>query len=310
MDRGGAVIVVERIGELRTLLDGHRSAGRTVGLVPTMGSLHAGHRSLLDEARRRDDVVVASVFVNPLQFGPTEDLGAYPRDLAADAAVCEAAGVDIVFAPDVAEMYPDGPPLTVVRVERLSDTLEGVARPTHLAGVATVVAKLFAVVGAGRAYFGEKDYQQLRVVTRMAADLSLPVGVVGCPTVREPDGLALSSRNAYLTPGERAVASALHEALRAGAEAVRAGVDDPAEVRAVMEERLAREPRFETGYLAVADAATLEVPDRCEGELRLLGAARLGAARLIDNVGVVAPTGAIRLDSAGRDGDGGRRPEP
>src|SRR5690606_19439935 len=202
-----------------------------------MGYLHEGHASLIDAARRdeRNRLVAVSIFVNPLQFAPSEDLAAYPPDLDPNLAVCEVGGVAHVLHPPVEEMYPDGTPTrTTVTVAGISEPMEGRSRPTHFAGVATVVAKLFAIVGGGRAYFGEKDWQQLAVVRRMAADLSFPVEVVGCPIVREPDGLALSSRNVYLTPDERAAAPALHRALRAGVAAVEAGERDPAAVRAAM----------------------------------------------------------------------------
>ena len=213
---------VATIADLRALLDGERAAGRTVGFVPTMGYLHDGHASLMRAARRDTDVVVASVFVNPLQFGAGEDLDAYPRDLERDTAIAAEAGVDVLFVPSVEEMYPR-PVLTTVSVAEVSAPLEGAARPTHFAGVATVVAKLFAIVGPCRAYFGAKDFQQVAVVRRMAADLSLAVEVVACPTLREPDGLAMSSRNIYLTPAERAAAPVVHAALRSGAAAIGAG---------------------------------------------------------------------------------------
>jgi pantoate--beta-alanine ligase len=270
------------------------AAGR-VGFVPTMGYLHAGHRSLMDAARadERNELVAVSIFVNPLQFGPTEDLAAYPRDLDRDLAICEAAGVDHVLHPDVAEMYPFGvPTLTSVSVAEISAPLEGASRPTHFAGVATVVAKLFAIVGPCRAYFGEKDWQQLVVVRRMAADLSFPVEVVGCPIVREPDGLAMSSRNVYLTVTERAAAPALHRALLAGAAAIEAGERDPSAVAAAMTSVLAGVAEADVDYLEVRDAGTLAALDRLEGDVRLLGAVRFGRARLLDNTGVTisAPT--------------------
>ena len=277
--------VHDTIASLRAALAGAAS----VGFVPTMGYLHAGHRSLLDAARADGEVVAASIFVNPLQFAPNEDLAAYPRDLDRDLAMCEEAGVDHVLHPSVEEMYPHGTPtLTTVAVSTISEPMEGRSRPTHFAGVATVVAKLFAIVGPCRAYFGEKDWQQLAVVRRMAADLSFPVEVIGCPTVREPDGLALSSRNAYLTPEERAAAPALHRALLAGAAAVDAGERDATAVRAAMHAVLDPEPAAEVDYLEVVGAATLESVDPLAGTLRLLGAARLGRARLLDNVGATA----------------------
>lgn len=287
------VTVHETIASFRAAL---APAAGAVGFVPTMGYLHAGHRSLMDAARAddRNAVVAASIFVNPLQFAPTEDLAAYPRDLERDLALCEASGVDHVLHPSVEEMYPFGTPtLTSVAVAEISAPMEGRSRPTHFAGVATVVAKLFAIAGPGRAYFGEKDWQQLAVVRRMAADLSFPVDVVGCPTVREPDGLALSSRNVYLSEAERAVAPSLQRALQAGVAAIDGGERDPAVVRAAMHAVLDPVERsgvdVEIDYLEVVDAGTLAPLDPLDGVVRLLGAARFGRARLLDNVGVTIP---------------------
>lgn len=277
------VTTVTTIADLRRRLDADRASGRSVGFVPTMGYLHDGHASLMRAARAATDVVVTSIFVNPLQFAPDEDLDAYPRDLTGDTALAEANGVDLLFAPTTAEMYPE-PVLTTVSVREVSAPLEGRTRPTHFDGVATVVAKLFSIVGPCTAYFGEKDFQQLAVVRRMASDLSLPVTVVGCPTVREADGLAMSSRNAYLTAEERAAAPVVHRALLAGRAAVEAGATDPAVVRAAMADVLAAEPLAEPDYAEVVDAATFAVPDPLAGTLRLLVAARFGGARLIDNL--------------------------
>jgi pantoate--beta-alanine ligase len=279
---------IATIVELRRVLDGHRAAGRSVGFVPTMGYLHIGHASLMRAARADNDVVVASIFVNPLQFGAGEDLDAYPRDLPGDTALAERSGVDVLFVPSAREMYPDAI-RTTVSVRGVSQGFEGGARPTHFDGVATVVAKLFAIVGPCRAYFGEKDAQQLAVVRRMVHDLSVPVEVVGCPTVREDDGLAMSSRNAYLTREERAAAPVLHRALQTGVRAVEAGERDPHVVQAAMERVVAGEPLAQLDYVGVVDAATFEVPDLLTGSLRFLIAARFGKARLIDNVGLVCP---------------------
>ena len=284
---------VATIAELRSALDDQRSAGRTVGFVPTMGYLHDGHVSLMRAARAECGTVVASVFVNPLQFAAHEDLADYPRDLERDAALADDAGVDLLFVPAVEEMYPV-PVQTTVSVAGVSEGFEGASRPTHFAGVATVVAKLFSIVGPCRAYFGEKDHQQLAVVRRMVADLSMPVEVVGCETVREADGLAMSSRNAYLTPDQRAAAPVVHRALRAGAAAVLAGETDPGQVRDLMARIIGDEPLGELDYAAVVDAATLEVPDEVAGDLRLLAAVRFGTTRLIDNVGVTAPSAPTR----------------
>lgn len=278
------------IAETRWALDEARRQGGTVGLVPTMGYLHEGHLSLMRAARAEVDLVAATIFVNPLQFAPGEDLASYPRDPVGDRRQAEGVGVDLLFVPDHAEMYPDEV-LTTVSVAGLSASMEGASRPTHFAGVATVVAKLFAIAGPCRAYFGEKDFQQLAVVARMAHDLSFPVEVVGCPIVREPDGLALSSRNAYLTPEERAVAPVLQTALKAGVATVAAGERDPDVVRRLVGDVIAAEPRAELDYVALVDPATLEP---VEGELapgtyRLLTAARLGRPRLLDNVAVTVP---------------------
>lgn len=288
------MIMVSTIAALRGILEDHRSVGRTVGFVPTMGFLHAGHASLMDAARTENDVVVTSIFVNPLQFAPTEDLDSYPRDLTGDAALAEQAGVDLLFVPTQTEMYPDRV-RTTVHVSGVSESLEGRTRPTHFDGVATVVAKLVAIIGPCRAYFGEKDFQQLAVVRQLARDLSLPVEVIGCATVRDADGLALSSRNAYLTPDERAAAPAVHAALQAGRRAIEGGATSPVEVQRVIAAVIEAEPLAALDYAAIVDASTFEVPDALHGALRLLVAARFGKARLIDNLGVqVGPALASR----------------
>ncbi|MCY3961129.1 MAG: pantoate--beta-alanine ligase [bacterium] len=276
---------VERASELRAALDAARRDGGSVGLVPTMGYLHEGHQSLVARSAAENTLTVVSIFVNPLQFAESEDYGTYPRDMERDREMCATAGAGLIFAPPVEEMYPQTP-ITTVSVQGLNAVLEGQFRPTHFDGVATVVAKLFAMLGPGRAYFGEKDYQQLAIIRRMAADLSLPVEVVGCPTFREPDGLAMSSRNVYLTAEERPAATVLWRSLQAGRDAVLDGSRDPGEVEAVMAAVLAAEPKALPDYAAVVDAATLERPEVLGGELRLLVAARLGRARLIDNLGV------------------------
>jgi len=280
--------VYDTITALRADLDRLRATGSTVGFVPTMGYLHDGHVSLVTAAAGQCDAVVVSIFVNPLQFAANEDLASYPRDLDRDLELVAGAGATHVLAPTVDEMYPR-PVLTTVSVASLSGGMEGASRPTHFAGVATVVAKLFAIVGPCRAYFGEKDFQQLAVVRRMAADLSLPVEVVGCPTVREPDGLAMSSRNVYLDDGQRAAALVLHRALTAGAAAIAAGERDAAAVRVVMDATVAAEPLAVPDYTEVADPDTLEpLATLHDGQaVRLLAAAQVGRPRLIDNIGVV-----------------------
>lgn len=269
---------------LTKALAAERGAGRRVGLVPTMGYLHAGHASLMDRAAAECDVVAATIFVNPLQFGPAEDLSAYPRDLDRDQQVADEHGVGYLFVPSVEEMFATAP-RTTVHVSGESEGLEGASRPGHFDGVATIVAKLFALAGTCRAYFGEKDYQQLAVIRRLATDLSFPVEIVGCPTVREPDGLALSSRNGYLTPAERAVAPLIYQALQAAASRIEAGERSPTAVRQAMTEIIAAEPSFTLDY-AEARAVDLQTINPLHGELRLLVAARLGRARLIDNLGV------------------------
>ena len=283
--------VTTTVAEARWALDEVRREGGTVGLVPTMGYLHEGHLSLMAAANAANDFVVATIFVNSLQFAPGEDLDSYPRDPEGDRQKAEAAGVDLLLVPEHAEMYPDEV-LTTVSVGRLSASMEGASRPTHFAGVATVVAKLFAIAGPCRAYFGEKDFQQLAVVRRMASDLSFPVEVVGCPIVREPDGLALSSRNAYLTPEQREAAPVLQRALKAGVAMVQAGERDPATITALVGDIVAAEPQAELDYVALVDPVTLEPPP---GDLepgvtyRLLTAARLGIPRLLDNVVLPVP---------------------
>ena len=269
--------------ELRAATDAARASGAGVGFVPTMGALHAGHRALLARARAENGLVVASVFVNPLQFGPAEDLASYPRDREADLAVLAAEGTDLAFLPAEGEVWP-APPEVRLQVGALADRLEGLVRPGHLDGVATVVAKLLHLVGPSRAYFGQKDAQQLAVVRRMVADLAFPNQIVACPTVREPDGLAVSSRNAYLSPDERRRATALHRALRAGQAVFEAGERDPAAVEAAARDLLEGAPGVAPDYVALVDPVTFEPVKQAEPGQVLATAARVGRARLIDNV--------------------------
>ncbi len=278
--------VIATIEELRAQLDAIRAEGGRIGFVPTMGFLHDGHASLMRAADATNDVVVASIFVNPLQFAANEDLSDYPRDLARDTEIARKAGVDILFVPNVEEMYPFGPVLTTVSVGEISERFEGATRPTHFAGVATVVSKLFNIVGPCQAFFGEKDFQQLAVIRRMTADLSIPVDVVGCPIVREPDGLAMSSRNTYLEGEDRTAATVLHKALQAGRSAIDAGDRSPASVEAIMTAVVDAEPLGTLDYVAAVDAATLESPAVLDGHVRLLIACQVGRPRLIDNIGV------------------------
>jgi pantoate--beta-alanine ligase len=277
------VRAVASSAELRAATDAARRRGAGVGFVPTMGALHAGHRSLLARARAERDVVVASVFVNPLQFGPAEDLASYPRDPEADLAVLAAEGADLVFLPAEGEMWPS-PPEVRLQVGGLAERLEGLVRPGHLDGVATVVAKLLHLVGPSRAYFGQKDAQQLAVVRQMVADLAFPNQIVACPTVREPDGLAVSSRNAYLSPDERRRATVLYRALEAGRAAFLAGARDPAAVEAAARDLLDDSPGVEPDYVALVEEATFEPVKQAEAGQVLATAARVGRTRLIDNV--------------------------
>ncbi|HUS60694.1 MAG TPA: pantoate--beta-alanine ligase [Acidimicrobiales bacterium] len=279
--------VHETIDGFRKALDAERAAGRTVGLVPTMGFLHAGHASLMARAAAECDIAAATIFVNPLQFAPHEDLDAYPRDIEGDLATASAAGVAHAFTPSLNEMFP-GEVATSIHVTGVSEAMEGASRPGHFDGVATVVAKLFAIAGPCRAYFGEKDYQQLAVIRRMVDDLALPVTVVACETVRDATGLALSSRNAYLSDDERRAAAVLSRALRAGLDLIAAGVRDADAVRVAIVDEVEGEPRADLDYAAVVDAATLRPIQQISGEVRLLVAARVGATRLIDNAGASA----------------------
>ena len=272
-----------------------RDAGRRIALVPTMGFLHDGHASLMRAAHAATDFVVVTIFVNPLQFGPSEDLDRYPKDPAGDLAQCAAEGVDCVFSPSVAEMYPR-PPVTTVHVAELTAGLCGAARPTHFDGVTTVVAKLFAIAGPCAAFFGRKDAQQLAVVTRMVDDLDLPVEVVGCPIVREADGLAMSSRNAYLSAADRHAALALPSALRAAVEAIAAGERESSRVLALVQDVVGREPRVELEYAEVRDAYQLTPMTRLDGSALIAVAARVGGTRLIDNVTVRVDDGGVTAD--------------
>ncbi|HEY3949375.1 pantoate--beta-alanine ligase [Phenylobacterium sp.] len=268
--------ILKTISQLRMV----RAGVGDLGLVPTMGFLHAGHLSLVARARAENPTVAATIFVNPTQFGPNEDLARYPRDMPRDLALLEAAGCDLVFAPEPADIYPAGFD-TVVEVRGVTEGLEGAVRPGHFAGVATVVAKLFNIVQPTRAYFGQKDAQQSVVIRKMVRDLNLPVEVVVAPTVREVDGLAMSSRNSYLTPEQRAEAPALFRALSAAKAAYDAGERDAEALRAAMRSEL---DGFAVDYVSVADAETLRELNRIDGPALASLAARLGTTRLIDNL--------------------------
>ena len=281
------IAVLRSVTALRERVRGWRAEGARIGLVPTMGALHAGHLALAAAARAQCERVVASLFVNPKQFGPSEDFAAYPRDEAADLAALAGAGVDLVFAPGVGEMYPEGFAATV-HIAGVTEELEGAHRPGHFDGVATVVAKLLLQALPDAAYFGEKDYQQLTAVRRLARDLDIPVRIEGVPTVRDPDGLALSSRNVYLSPEERRIAPQLHRVLRDTAAAI---IEAPDAVAASVEKGLAtlHDAGFIADYLALRDAADFSAVARLDRPARLLAAARLGRTRLIDNI-PVTPT--------------------
>jgi pantoate--beta-alanine ligase len=283
------VHIARTIAELRQWRGGCTGS---VGFVPTMGALHGGHRALLDRMRSECDHAVASIFVNPKQFGPTEDLAAYPRPLDADLAVCEAAGVNCVFVPDASEVYPAGAS-TVVEVHGLDSIWEGAARPDHFGGVALVVLKLFNLVQPQRAYFGEKDYQQLKLIQRMVADLNLAVEVVPCRTVREADGLALSSRNAYLSAEERALGPLLYAAMQRVQQAYAGG--QTSNLAAVGRALLEAQPEFAVDYFAVVGSKKLQPLQHGTDDSRIVAAVRLGGTRLIDNAPLAAavPTAQI-----------------
>jgi pantoate--beta-alanine ligase len=275
------------IAETRAALDDARARGASIGIVPTMGALHEGHLSLIRAARAENDLVVVSIFVNPTQFGRTEDLKKYPRDLGRDLALCEEAGATLVFSPEVDEMYPDAYS-TWVEVEGLTDGLCGRSRPGHFRGVCTVVTKLFNICRPDRAYFGEKDAQQLAVIRRMTHNLDMRVRIVPCPTVREADGLAMSSRNARLTPEHRAQAPVLYRALSAARDLVRGGERDAAALDAAIRSILSEAASGEVDYVEIVDADDLAPVSTLKGECLIALAVRFGDVRLIDNIRVSA----------------------
>ena len=278
-----AMQIITRIIEMQSLAESLRTQGRTIGFVPTMGFLHEGHLSLMRRARQESDAVVASIFVNPTQFGPQEDFERYPRDEEGDRRKCESAGVDILFMPNAAEMYPEKPSVFVT-VEGISDILEGAIRPGHFRGVATVVMKLFNIVKPHKAFFGQKDYQQCAVIKRMVKGLNLDVEVVALPTVREHDGLAMSSRNSYLSPDERRIAAVIHSALASAEQMVKAGVGEPEKLKNKMLAILREEPGVVVDYVEVADPESLAPLAIVKGRAVILTAVRLGRTRLIDNI--------------------------
>ncbi|CAB5001879.1 unannotated protein [freshwater metagenome] len=274
------------ISELRVEIAQHRLQGQSIGLVPTMGYLHAGHASLIERAAAECDLVITTVFVNPLQFAATEDLSSYPRDAPGDARTAATAGADLLFLPELQEMYPLGREgvLTSVSVSELSAVMEGESRPTHFAGMCTVVAKLFNIAGPCTAYFGKKDFQQLAIVQAMVRDLSFEVELVGCEIRRESDGLAMSSRNVYLSAEQRAAAPVLAQALVTGARALRGGESSVDRLRATMMDVISTQTLGQVEYLEVVDPTTLRPLTQADARSRFFGAVRFGSVRLIDNL--------------------------
>ena len=275
--------ITHDIPSTRAAIAAARAAGRRIAFVPTMGYLHAGHLSLLAAARQDGSFVAASIFVNPTQFGPNEDYDRYPRDTAGDLRKCQEAGVELVFMPAVAEMYAPDAAITV-HVAHLADTLCGPCRPGHFDGVATVVAKLFNIVQPDVAYFGQKDAQQLVIIRRLVRDLNFPIEIVGCPTVREPDGLAMSSRNALLSPDERRRAVVLYQALRAAEADIRGGLRDVAEILTSMQRIVATAQPTKVDYISIVDPDTLQPVQQVSGPVLIALAVRIGSTRLIDNL--------------------------
>jgi len=275
--------VIRSIAELRDALASVREEKRTIGLVPTMGALHAGHAQLIETARRQTDCVVASIFVNSIQFDRDDDYDGYPRDLSSDVEFCTARGVDVIFAPSANEMYPE-PQRAFVDVEGVSDHLCGEFRPGHFRGVATVVLKLLNIVQPSRAYFGEKDAQQLAVIRQLVKDLNVPVAVVEVPTVREPDGLALSSRNRNLNEEERRIAPVLNQALREAEKLISDGSQRVADIKGAALEVLQHYPGIRVEYLEIVDPEHMQLVEQITGPVRAMGAVWIGKTRLIDNV--------------------------
>ena len=274
--------IVTTIDEVRTQVRAWRKEGLTVGLVPTMGYLHEGHQSLIARSVAENDRTVVSDFVNPIQFGPSEDLATYPRDIDRDAALCEATGADLIFHPEASEMYaPDF--CTYVDMDHLTKGLCGASRPIHFRGVCTVVSKLFHIVQPDRAYFGQKDAQQLAVIRRMVRDLNMPLDIVGCPIIREADGLAKSSRNTYLSAEERQAALCLSRALNKGKAAIDAGETDAAKVKAIITAEIEAEPLSRIDYVEIVDWNNLEPVDSTTGSILAAVAVYIGKTRLIDN---------------------------
>jgi pantoate--beta-alanine ligase len=278
--------IAKTIKSVRAAVKAARKAGRTIGFVPTMGALHQGHISLIERSAKQSDFIVVSIFVNPTQFGPKEDLAKYPRPLQEDQRICKEHGVDVVFVPSATEMYHEEE-LAWVSVDKISEPLCGRFRPGHFRGVATVCTKLFNIVQPDIAYFGQKDAQQLAVIKRMVADLNMPLKIVGCPTVREADGLALSSRNRYLTPQQRKDATYIYKSLKTAREMIEAGKSNPKTIAAKIRRIITSAKSLSSiDYVSIVDAETLQDVNRIKGRVLIAIAARFGSTRLIDNLTV------------------------
>ena len=273
--------VVKTVEEVRTYVKSAKREGKTVGFVPTMGFLHEGHKSLIVRAAKENDFVVVSDFVNPTQFGPNEDFEAYPRDIEKDAELCEDAGADIIFNPEASEMYDNA--LTTVTVDKITKVLCGASRPGHFAGVATVVSKLFNIIAPDRAYFGEKDAQQLMVIKKMVKDLNFDIEIIGCPIIREEDGLAKSSRNTYLNSDERQAALCLSRSLNLGKELIARGETSAEVVKSAIRAEIEKEPLSRIDYVEIVDLDTLESAERTDTGILAAIAVYIGKTRLIDN---------------------------
>ncbi|MCR5546648.1 MAG: pantoate--beta-alanine ligase [Lachnospiraceae bacterium] len=276
------MLVAEKIADVKANVKVWKKEGKTIGLVPTMGYLHEGHASLIQRAREENDIVIVSDFVNPIQFGPKEDLATYPRDFEADCKLCESLGADLIFHPEPSEMYEDNF-CSYVGVNTLSENLCGKSRPIHFNGVCTVVTKLFMISEADRAYFGQKDAQQLAIVSRMVRDLNYNIEIIGCPIIREEDGLAKSSRNTYLNPEERQAALILHKALTRGEEMVRTGEKDATKVKAEITSIIESEPKAKIDYVEIVDWNQLQPIDTIDQDILCAIAVYIGKVRLIDN---------------------------
>lgn len=276
--------IIHGIDQLRTLVKLEKNSSKSIGFVPTMGFLHEGHLSLMREAKKETDFVVVSIFVNPTQFGPNEDLESYPRDLTRDLALCASVGVDLIFVPEVEEMYPEGYSTYVVCEGEITKKLCGASRPTHFKGVTSVVAKLFNMVSPHKAFFGQKDAQQVAIIKKMVRELNIDIEIVSCPIVREPDGLAMSSRNTYLSPQERNDALVLSQALNEVKQKMDSGMRDVKGLLEGMKRKISECQSAEIDYVSIVNANTLEDLDLIQGEVLVALAVKIGKTRLIDNL--------------------------